>query len=708
LKKLAKKLVVLTMAVSMLATSVMGVSAATVEDFFDAEYYAEQYPDLAAAFGNNEELLYQHYLQYGINEGRNASNAFDVRLYKEMYKDLDVAFGDNWAAYLNHYLAYGINEARDGGGEFDIVAYMQNNPDVVATLGTDFATLKNHYDTVGKAEGRVVVSEAQQDKRDAAQGITHSSSKSSSSSSSSSSSRTDLPTLPTPDMEELMYNLTKAFCTILDAWVDYQDDCEFESDMTIRQYNTTYSFYLSLKDALYQFGDTETIAAWEAYADELMTEAGVTEEDNFYYINGYIEIDGVYYDQIGYQDAYEYWLSWNPQLRFDSYLESTNYDVAYENWVASEPQLDDYTIGYATEEAATEAYEADLEAWEDGKPVQSDFYNEDEYNAAMDAYIAENPEPDVKDYTYYEDGFSSEEAAQTAYDNAHEAWAESEPVQSNFINEEAYNEAVAEWEALEPQESAYVYYDDGYVSEEAAQAAYETAHTAWEGEKATALDGLEEETDEYNTALETFLASNPEPAVETYLEKVNEFTDAENAAESYATDHAAWEANEPAESDYEDEDAYNEAVAEWEASEPQVEDYTGKVNNFNDAATAESAFNYAYAQWELDAPKTSDYENEEAFNEAMEAYIASNPEPVEEDYVTGDYETAEEAENAYAEDHEEWEEAEPNPDALVSEQTTYDADVTEWEETEPELEDYPVTEEEMTDEVRDTYNQYLG
>lgn len=37
---------------------------------FDPEYYAATYPDVKAAFGTNESLLYQHYLRFGKAEGR--------------------------------------------------------------------------------------------------------------------------------------------------------------------------------------------------------------------------------------------------------------------------------------------------------------------------------------------------------------------------------------------------------------------------------------------------------------------------------------------------------------------------------------------------------------------------------------------------------------------------------------------------------------
>lgn len=40
---------------------------------FDSEYYAETYPDVKAAFGNDFDLLLKHYLEYGIKEGRQPS-----------------------------------------------------------------------------------------------------------------------------------------------------------------------------------------------------------------------------------------------------------------------------------------------------------------------------------------------------------------------------------------------------------------------------------------------------------------------------------------------------------------------------------------------------------------------------------------------------------------------------------------------------------
>lgn len=59
-----------------LSTWSMSVDAApkTMPDgtVFDAEYYAETYPDVAKAIGTDETSLYNHYVQYGKAEGRKA------------------------------------------------------------------------------------------------------------------------------------------------------------------------------------------------------------------------------------------------------------------------------------------------------------------------------------------------------------------------------------------------------------------------------------------------------------------------------------------------------------------------------------------------------------------------------------------------------------------------------------------------------------
>lgn len=79
---------------------------------FDAKYYLNRYSDLESAFGTDYAAALKHFVEYGISEGRRASESFDVTLYKENYPDLQELFGDDNTKYVDHYLDYGINEGR--------------------------------------------------------------------------------------------------------------------------------------------------------------------------------------------------------------------------------------------------------------------------------------------------------------------------------------------------------------------------------------------------------------------------------------------------------------------------------------------------------------------------------------------------------------------------------------------------------------------
>jgi hypothetical protein len=82
---------------------------------FYPEYYLSIYPDLISAFGTDNEKATQHYIEYGLREGRSPNPLFDPRYYMEQYPDLRNAFGAaNYQAAARHWLDYGINENRKG------------------------------------------------------------------------------------------------------------------------------------------------------------------------------------------------------------------------------------------------------------------------------------------------------------------------------------------------------------------------------------------------------------------------------------------------------------------------------------------------------------------------------------------------------------------------------------------------------------------
>ncbi len=132
------------------------VDAAALKDVFDEYYYADTYKDLKEAYGYNREALWNHYVQYGLAEGRSMSSLINVVKYRQQYADLSAVFGDNWDAYINHYLAVGAKEGRDGGAgnEFDALDYAARYGDLQAIYGDNVFELWKHYQTVGAKEGR--------------------------------------------------------------------------------------------------------------------------------------------------------------------------------------------------------------------------------------------------------------------------------------------------------------------------------------------------------------------------------------------------------------------------------------------------------------------------------------------------------------------------------------------------------------------------
>ena len=100
---------------------------------FDPEYYAQQNPDVVAALGMDENVLYQHYLNNGKKEGRMPCAPENV----------------------TQSSAASTIQTMSDGGLFDPYFYAATYTDVATLIGTDATTLYNHYKTNGVAMGRV-------------------------------------------------------------------------------------------------------------------------------------------------------------------------------------------------------------------------------------------------------------------------------------------------------------------------------------------------------------------------------------------------------------------------------------------------------------------------------------------------------------------------------------------------------------------------
>ncbi|MBO5147361.1 MAG: RICIN domain-containing protein [Clostridia bacterium] len=87
---------------------------------FDANYYASKNADLKAAFGTDAQKLYNHFLDFGIKEGRQASPNFSIKYYTESNSDLKAAFGTNYLKAMEHFVKYGSKEIRKTAAPTDI------------------------------------------------------------------------------------------------------------------------------------------------------------------------------------------------------------------------------------------------------------------------------------------------------------------------------------------------------------------------------------------------------------------------------------------------------------------------------------------------------------------------------------------------------------------------------------------------------------
>ncbi len=131
-----------------------------IETVFDERYYADKYPDLKEAYGYDRAALLEHFMNFGLSEGREMNEMIDIVQYREKYPDLQDAFGDDWDAYVAHYLSYGAFEHRDNGTDFDPVDYLNRYGDLQAVFGNDILAAYRHYQEHGKQEGREGRSEA--------------------------------------------------------------------------------------------------------------------------------------------------------------------------------------------------------------------------------------------------------------------------------------------------------------------------------------------------------------------------------------------------------------------------------------------------------------------------------------------------------------------------------------------------------------------
>ncbi len=148
---------------------------------FDPVYYAKKYPDVKRAYGNDQQLAFDHFLLCGMKEGRQGKESFNVFAYLNRYKDLRDLYGYNLTEYYKHYMTYGWLQGRntrpyrgndlrnrrinyvlisrtsgglDYSAVFNPIHYIDAYYDVRTSCGYDQQKAFEHFLSTGMKEGR--------------------------------------------------------------------------------------------------------------------------------------------------------------------------------------------------------------------------------------------------------------------------------------------------------------------------------------------------------------------------------------------------------------------------------------------------------------------------------------------------------------------------------------------------------------------------
>ncbi|NNK14553.1 MAG: hypothetical protein HKP52_09975 [Desulfofustis sp.] len=119
-------------------------------------YYADHNRDLYDEFGYNTQKLLNHWVKFGIRDGRPSSPVFDVRYYLKRNPDLATTLGrENFAKATEHWFKNGRKEGRPSHPEFNVRKYLQLNQDVAREYGqNNYLEAINHYLKTGYKKGR--------------------------------------------------------------------------------------------------------------------------------------------------------------------------------------------------------------------------------------------------------------------------------------------------------------------------------------------------------------------------------------------------------------------------------------------------------------------------------------------------------------------------------------------------------------------------
>ena len=124
---------------------------------FDETYYLSQYSDIATAVNRGAwQNGFDHFVTFGLAEGRNPSLYYNEAFYLENNRDVAAAVEAGiHSSGLSHYLNFGHYENRVASSFFEPNDYVLSNPDVeAAIINGGSASGFEHFVEFGASEGR--------------------------------------------------------------------------------------------------------------------------------------------------------------------------------------------------------------------------------------------------------------------------------------------------------------------------------------------------------------------------------------------------------------------------------------------------------------------------------------------------------------------------------------------------------------------------
>lgn len=148
----------------------------SAKEVFSVKSYKNRYPDLRRAFGNNAKSYFLHYINNGIREKRIAigcdttiigaqtkyngidyGSVYDFNCYVSKNPDVLKAYGYDENKVLAHFVNFGMKEGRRASEKFNLSAYKNRYADLRKAFGNKNKLYYLHYIGNGKKENRIAV-----------------------------------------------------------------------------------------------------------------------------------------------------------------------------------------------------------------------------------------------------------------------------------------------------------------------------------------------------------------------------------------------------------------------------------------------------------------------------------------------------------------------------------------------------------------------